>query len=413
MKSVKLSRIGQKKWAASHPWLTADDLMGRDHLPKRPGLFYFEKHWWMISPASFIRLRRFGSIKKNWMQNSAFNFIGNSDQFRSYFGQWVEEHFANLIQLKIETLKLDPEENPCFRWIFSENDGIPGLIVDVFHTHLVCQINSAPVETFWYVLREGLRKTYLAHFQCEPNIIELRNNSVRQKEGLEVIAIESKVADAGLVLRWNGFRWKMHPGSSQKTGAYFDQRENHKIALKWARTNQTRNAWDLCCYEGGFTLHLAAAGIQVIALDQSEVALAALKENLSLNNIPGDRVEICRHNIFEWFGTLPSHQKADLIVLDPPSLTQSRGDIAAATKALISLNAKALGHLSPGGILMTCVCSHHIRRADFEEVLKSAAIQSETEIQYLEKTGPSPDHAPLEKFPEANYLQCVVLKKIK
>src|SRR5690606_31254532 len=96
-------------------------------------------------------------------------------------------------------------------------------------------------------------------------------NSNRKKEGLELIA--SEVTIEPRLLNWNGLNWWMTPGGAQKTGSYLDQRENHSRTLKWAQEFKVQSAWDICAFEGGFTLHLAKAGIATVAVDQSANAL--------------------------------------------------------------------------------------------------------------------------------------------
>ncbi|MCB0350763.1 MAG: class I SAM-dependent rRNA methyltransferase [Bdellovibrionales bacterium] len=407
MKKGIITKSAFKKLSSGHPWLSASDIVDRKILPPRAGAFLLGQHWWLYSPESFLKLRRLGPSLAGWMYTPRFNTLSNADQFQSYFGNWLLCHFKETLQKKMKLQNLD-EEDLCLRWIFSENDFVPGLIVDIFGDKVVAQINTAPIELFWVNIQKILARAYHEVVGKEPTIKELRNSSVRKKEGLEIIVPETEPEP--MILRWNGLIWQMSPGGSQKTGSYFDQRENHNRTKQIALERKYKTAWDLCAYQGGFGLHLAKAGVKVTAVDQSETALEAANKNLSLNSIPEENFVTQKADVFTWLRhKVESKSKVDLIILDPPSFVKSRTEINAATRGYKELNALALQCLNPGGLLVTCVCSHHLTPKLFESVLKDAAAIAKTKVKVLERHGPSPDHAPAPHFTEGNYLQAYYL----
>jgi 23S rRNA (cytosine1962-C5)-methyltransferase len=279
------------------------------------------------------------------------------------------------------------------------------LIVDIFGSQVVAQLNSAPIEMFWYQIRANLLLAYkdVTNKSCE--IVELRNSHVRTKEGLDIIPPEVS-QNATNILNWNGFRWHMTPAGSQKTGAYFDQRENHSLAADFAKNRNAKTAWDLCSYQGGFALHLLRKGLHVTAVDQSEDGLIQARANAKLNSLPDANLSTVRADIFDWLAEQTKNKSTvDFIVLDPPSFVKSRTEITGALRGLKELNTKALQCLKSGGGLVTCVCSHHISEKDFHKTLLESAQLAKKDIEIVKTTGPSPDHTPAPNFPEGRYLQ--------
>lgn len=407
MKKGVITKEAFQKYKKGHPWLTADDLVQKSGLPSRPSVHYLGDYWWMFSPKSFLRLRRLGPLQPGWMKNASFNTLTNADQFEKYFGAWMSEHFESVLLRKIKLLKLKNKER-CLRWIFSENDLLPGLIVDVFDTVLVAQLNSAPVETFWLPIKKALAAAYEKVFHQNAQVVELRNATIRQKEGLEIIEPEAAKPKS---IYWNGFYWLMTPAQAQKTGAYFDQRENHTRAAQLAKLKGYKTAWDLCSYQGGFSLPLLAQGLSVLAVDQSTHALNTANENVRSNQLNERKFETVCADIFDWLRRqVAENYSAELIILDPPSFVKSRTEVKSALKGYEELNTLALRCIRPGGMLVSCVCSHHISIENFSETLKRAAARAQKVINILETHGPSPDHTPALEFSEGKYLQAWYLQ---
>lgn len=389
---------------SGHPWLYRTHLTPEFHVPEKAAYVKFADDWWAWSPTSEIRLRRLGPWSR--AVTCPVTVVDDPATFETHFGPALEKHLASVFERKSKWVDGDP----CFRWIFSEVDGLPGLVVDRFGSSAVAQIQTAPVERVaWPALEPRLKRALAKAGVDQPQVVPIRSSPTRRKEGLEVEARAESAASTWM--RWNGLEWLMTAGGSQKTGSYLDQRDNHTATAAWAKRLGLKSAWDLCCHEGGFGLHLAKAGLDVTFLDQSITALETVRENLKRNGLEPDRHTFFEANVFDWLKA--SHRdgrKVDLVVLDPPSFVRARSEKEGALRGLKELNLRALHALKPGGLLVTCTCSHHIGPNDLEAVLGSAAVDARRTFRILETRGPAPDHAPLGAFPESNYLQTWIVE---
>ncbi len=404
---------GYARLRAGHPWLYEDQLEPTlANSLTEPAVVALGEHWFFYSPASKLRMRRLGPAARYWPSGDPGRSrapVTTLVDFRLQFSQALRELFDASLRSR---LRHAPEGSECFRWIFAESDFLPGLLVEAYGTTLVAQIQSAPVEKFWPVLRELLVASYAAGKGIDGDavrVVEQRHLPVRELEGLPVEEAPGPVAPEIVV--WNGFRWHMSPGGPQKTGSYLDQAANHRRAGDYAQRLGAAEAWDLCSFEGGFSLHLLRAGCKVLAVDQSERALATLAENVALNALPAEKLETRHADIFEFLKDAHGQgMKADLIVLDPPSFVKKAKDMERAMRAYHELNLRALHCVRPGGILITCACSHPVRPDDFQAMLRSAAHDARRAVRILERCGPSEDHAPLLGFAESEYLQAWYLE---
>jgi 23S rRNA (cytosine1962-C5)-methyltransferase len=200
----------------------------------------------------------------------------------------------------------------------------------------------------------------------------------------------------------NGVRFHYDALAGQKTGAFLDQRENYAAAEQFAHGE----ALDVFCYQGGFALHLARTCTHVTGVDSSRPALEIADQNAALN---GHEVEWIEGNAFD---LLKDYATAggqyDTIVLDPPPFAKSKRALPTALRGYKELNLRALKMLRPGGLLVTCSCSFHVREADFLEMLASAAVDAHRGLRVLEKRGQAKDHPVLLTVPETSYLKCVL-----
>ena len=168
----------------------------------------------------------------------------------------------------------------------------------------------------------------------------------------------------------------------------------------------------MCCYQGGFALHLAQVCRQVTGIDASRASLEMAERNFAANRphveadidwIEADAFEILR----DWSS---AGEKFDTIVLDPPAFAKSKRAVEGALRGYKELNLRALKMLRPGGLLVTCSCSHHVGWADFEAAIASAAADAQRRVRLLERRGAAPDHPVVLNLPETEYLKCLVLE---
>ncbi len=294
----------------------------------------------------------------------------------------------------------------AYRVVFSEGDGLPGLIVDRYNDVLSFQVLTQAMDRD--DVRQALVQTLLDKLRpaavverVDPRIRELEQLPPRE-EGLRHGNQERTI------FTMNGVRFYFHALAGQKTGAFLDQRENYAAAARYAHGE----ALDVFCYQGGFALHLARVCPQVTAVDSSRPALEIGEQNEKLNAAAhaGGEIEWMEANAFD---LLKDYQSAgrqyDTIVLDPPAFAKTHRSIPTALRGYKELNLRALKMLRPGGILVTCSCSFHVREEEFIEMLRAAAFDARRAPKIIERRGQAKDHPVLLAVPETAYLKCVVL----
>ena len=320
-------------------------------------------------------------------------------------------------------LLLNAESDAC-RLVFSEADDLPGLIVDKYADLVILQLvtkglDSAEVrEVCTRVLREEL-----AGPDSSITIWERPDPRIRELEGLSAPAttpLYSSDPDrpvASTLFRLNGLSFHFDVNSGQKTGAFLDQRENYAAAEKWAGARGLKKALDVCTYQGGFALHLARVCERVTGVDASRASLETAERNLEANSpalqaevdwLEADAFELLRGWSETGGATGGANETFDLIVLDPPAFAKSKRAVEGALRGYKELNLRALRMIRPGGLLITCSCSHHVGWAELEAVVASAAVDVHRRVSLLERRGAAQDHPVLLNLPETEYLKCLV-----
>jgi 23S rRNA (cytosine1962-C5)-methyltransferase len=207
---------------------------------------------------------------------------------------------------------------------------------------------------------------------------------------------------SGTVFTMNGVRFHYEALEGQKTGAFLDQRETYAAAARYAHGD----ALDVFCYQGGFALHLAPRCSRVVGVDSSRPALEIADRNAALN---GREIEWIEANAFDLLRDYAdAGRQYDTILLDPPPFAKSKRALDKALRGYKELNLRALKMLRPGGILVTCSCSHHVSQADFFEVVAEAAHDVHKDLRILEERTQARDHPILLNVPETRYLKCLI-----
>ncbi len=291
------------------------------------------------------------------------------------------------------------------RLLFSEADGLSGLVVDRYAQWLSLQVTARATAARLDELTSILVK------RLNPRGIFLRTEKgVSQAEDIELRdGLHWGQAPEGPVfIEENGLRYGVDLAEGQKTGFYLDQRENRRVAASYL---QGRSVVDMCCYSGGFSLAAAVLGNarQVWGFDSSQKALALAKANAELNGVTNARFDA--GDCFAVFETLAARrERFDAAIVDPPKFARSRGAVDEALRAYHHLNRLALSVLEPGGILVTCSCSGHVTREDFVYMLVGVAQQSKRDIQILEARRTAPDHPVSATCLESEYLKCYICR---
>lgn len=299
--------------------------------------------------------------------------------------------------------RLLPGED-SYRLCFGESDGLPGLVIDRYGSRLVLQVLCAGMEARLDAIREALES--LLH----PAGIYLKND--HRARALEGLPCESRVlcgeVPPKVEIAEGGLRFEVPLAEGQKTGFYFDQRENRAFLKPFFRG---RRVLDLHCYIGASSVLAAKSGAErVLGVDSSARAVALAARNAGLNGVSPEFREGDAEEALRAFATAPKQDRPDMILLDPPSLAPSRKHLPKALRAYAKLNALALGALSRGGLLATSTCSHHVSREMLVEVLRQAQAKAVRATRLLALRGQAADHPILLSMPETEYLHFALLE---
>ena len=407
--AAAITRRAAERLRAGHLWVYRSDL---DELT--PGTGQTEIASGALVSVMDIRGLPLGTALYSAASQIALRMVSEATSVsREQYLADVRRRVETALTLRAEVAPNSDENNAC-RLIFSEADGLPGIIADRYNDLVVLQLLTQGTA------QDDLRAVLVSVLAAEGNveaIVERPDLRVRELEELPAPAsgtMYAKNAHAvklATVFTINGLRFHFDAEAGQKTGAFLDQRLNYAAAAKYARGR----ALDVCTYQGGFALHMAQVCERVTGVDASRSALAVADRNLQLNAetkaglekrvdwIEADAFELLRE--FEAAG-----ERFDTIVLDPPAFAKTKRAAEGAMRGYKELNLRAMKMLNPGGTLVTCSCSHHVERGEFMEALAAAAGNARRRVQVLETRGAAPDHPWVVTMAETGYLKCVVCR---
>ena len=293
--------------------------------------------------------------------------------------------------------------NPDFcRLVWSESDGLPGLIVDRHRDCLVVQTLTLAMDLRLPLIVEALRET------TQPTTIIERNDApVRRAEGMELrTGFLHGEATAPIEMEFLGVKFLIDPLHGQKTGFYYDQIDNYREVALCA---PGRRVLDCFSHEGAFALTCARAGAsEVTAVEISADSASRLKANAERNGLAVRTVE---ENAFDFLSREEQRgAQYDLIVLDPPSFTKSRERLGDAMRGYKEIHIRAFKLLSPTGQLATFSCSHHVSGALFKEMINDALVDAKKSARQLKTLHQAADHPILVTQPETEYLKGFLLE---
>ena len=307
------------------------------------------------------------------------------------------EFFTRRIQLAVEYRArrgLDPR---LARVVWSESDGLPGLIVDRYGDHLVLQTLTLAMDMRKAVIVEALRAV------LEPrSIIERNDAPVRRAEGLELVTgMLHGDAPGPFAVTIGGLEFELDLSHGQKTGFYLDQLPNYAAVAAHAKG---RKVLDCFANQGAFALACAQAGAaSVQAVEISTDCVELVKKNAARNGLA---VEAVAANVFDYLHDLERQgARYDLIILDPPSYTKTKGKLGEAMRGYKEIHLRALKLLNPDGLLATFCCSHHVSREIFLEVINEATVDARKTLRQLAAYAQGADHPIVTTLPETEYLK--------
>ncbi|MEM2219578.1 MAG: class I SAM-dependent rRNA methyltransferase [Candidatus Korarchaeum sp.] len=307
--------------------------------------------------------------------------------------QVVEERLRDSLSLR-ERLKLDN----FFRWVYSEADSLPGLIVDAYDDVVVLSSTSIGMDLRIESIASMVERIY------RPSSIVLRNDSRPRKEvdlPLERRIIKGSKSRA--VIREGSALFHVDAMEGQKTGFFIDQRMNRLELGRLAGPGD--RVLDLFSYTGGFSMHAAISGAYVTAVEESDYAVAEMRRNALLNSV---NVNIVKSRVKEFLER--DQELYDIVVVDPPAFAPRRDMVEIAKRTYVAVNASALSKVVPGGLIITSSCSLFISKEKFRRVIERASRRAAREVKILKELQPSPDHPFDPKHPWTLYLKGYVLQ---
>jgi 23S rRNA (cytosine1962-C5)-methyltransferase len=283
------------------------------------------------------------------------------------------------------------------RLVWSESDGIPGLIVDRYGDDLVLQTLTLAMDQRKTLVVEALVDAF------QPRSIVERNDApIRRAEGMELrTGMLYGPEPGGSTITTDGLTFGVDLLHGQKTGFYLDQLPNYRAVAAHAKG---RSVLDCFANQGAFALACAKAGAsEVTALDISGPAIEQLRLNAAANGLGVTAVEC---NVFDFLKEQEDRgSRYDLVILDPPSFTKSKGRVHDALRGYKEIHLRALKLLNPEGLLATFSCSHHLSQELFQSVINDASVDAKKTLRHLQSFSQGLDHPVISTIPESAYLK--------
>ena len=301
---------------------------------------------------------------------------------------------------------IDPQ---LCRVVWSESDGLPGVVIDRYGEHFVLQTLTLAMD---------MRKELIAHAVIElfgaKNIIERNDAPIRRAEGLELRSgvLEGPAPPGPILIEINGtpqrtsLQLEVDLLHGQKTGFYLDQRENYEIV---AQNAQGRRVLDCFTNQAAFALACAHAGANAVTgVEENSESIEAAQKNAQRNHL---QVELKEQDVFQFLREAgKAEAQYDLIVLDPPSFTKTKGGVGDAMRGYHELHVRAFKLLSRDGVLATFSCSHHVSENAFAQMITNALVDARRSARRLRRFEQALDHPVLPTLPETEYLKGVLLE---
>lgn len=390
---VTLKRGKARPFFGRHPWVLSS-AVARVEPGVEAGqvvdLVSHEGQWiahGLFNPNSNIRVRLY-----SWTRGQAFD------------ASLLKHHIDRAVELRQGLGYDDPQG--ATRVVFSDSDGLSGLVVDRFGEYLSVQIGSLAIQQRLEPIINALESA------LSPRGIYLRADpATAPLEGIEIEPgwVHGAAPAGPIDVIEHGIRYAVDPAGGQKTGLFLDQRVNRRVAASHARG---RRVLDVYCYYGGFAFNALKGGASSVeGIDSSAAAIERARETAERNGLPSAAFTVA--DAMPTLDRLVAHgERYGMVVLDPPKFARGRGQVDSALRAYQHLNRRAMELLEPGGILVTCCCSGSVSREDFRFALSAATAATERTVQILEERGASPDHPVSATCLETDYLKCLICRVV-
>jgi 23S rRNA (cytosine1962-C5)-methyltransferase len=311
----------------------------------------------------------------------------------------IDRDFFSARLIRALALRNAVYNKPFYRLFHAEGDGVPGLVIDRFGDTLTLQIGTAGMEKQIDNIVAALDAV------VKPKTIVLRGDAPsRQLEGLESYVKTLKGEGHRIAVEENGVRYIADLAEGQKTGWYYDQRDNRAFIAGFAKGKTVLDAYS---YTGGFGILAAKAGAkEVVCLDSSAPALAIAEESARTNGV---KIQAVKADVFEELERLKTAGETfDIVVADPPPFVKSKKDLEPGAKAYRKLARMAADVTAPGGTLMVASCSHNIAPERFAAECAQGLQRTGRRAALIRQAGAGVDHPVHPLLPESAYLKALV-----
>jgi len=289
------------------------------------------------------------------------------------------------------------------RIVWSESDGLPGVVIDRYGDYFVLQTLTLAID-----LRKNLIIAAIVDLFRDATIIERNDSAVRKAEGLELRTgvLEGDAPSGPITVQLGGLKFDVDLLHGQKTGFYLDQAPNYSAVAHFA---PERRVLDCFANQGAFALACAQAGAtDVAAVEENSENVAAGKRNAERNGLKVRWIEQ------DAFAFLRAAEKAeaeyDLIILDPPSFTKTKSGLRDALRGYRELHLRAFKLFSKNGLLATFSCSHHVSETAFAQTIAEALVDARRSARRLRRFEQAIDHPVLPTIPETEYFKGMLLE---
>jgi 23S rRNA (cytosine1962-C5)-methyltransferase len=387
--SVTLLAGRHRRAEAGHPWIFSNEV-AMDAAAKA------------LAPGSLVTLRRADSSPLGIAMFNPHTLLAarllDRDTARPIGRRFLAGRIGRALKLRERLFDM-----PFYRLVHAEADGLPGLVVDRFGAVIVVQSNAAGMARLEPAVLDSLGEL------LSPEAIVLRNDSPAR--GLEGLASETRVArgslDGPVAIHETGAVFRADLLAGQKTGWFFDQRDNRRFIASLARGSRVL---DLYCYTGGFAVQAARGGAAaVLGVDRSDPALTLAIEAAELSGV-GPMCSFRRGEAFAEAGGLAANgERFDIVIADPPAFAKSRKEVPAALRGYRKLARLAASVTAGGGILFIASCSFHVGAAEFAETVRRGLADAGRAGRILRVAGADADHPIHPALPETAYLKTLTL----
>lgn len=400
---ITLNKHAQERAKKKHPWIFSNELAD----PKRFAQFeagalvdaldsqgnYLGTGF--VNPKSLIAVRILSRTRGEEIDAAFF-----------------KQRIARAHKIRDGLYGKNTDSQGTYRAVFGEGDGLPGLIIDRFQGAWVIEPHAFGMFQRAPLLVEAIRALAKEQGEADPAIIVRTDHRAAQLEGMEQGSnlVSGKLGEAWAVE--HGIRFPVDPLSGQKTGFFFDHRDNRVFFRQWiegaARLDKNIRVLDAFCHAGSWGLGALKAGAaQVTFLDSSAAALESVRNVVEAMGWQ-KKAEFVKSDALEAMRAMKAGS-FQAVALDPPALITNKKSFPQGAKAYCDLNVEALRLVSASGVLSTSSCSYHMQEDRFEETVQKAILQSGREARVLKRSAMSADHPVLTAMEEGRYLKNLFL----